>query len=153
MLDLFKKKFFLEKLYFSAFLSPTEGRSLQQCFGLSLWSDTDPQWRPGLPAPSRGQSWPAHFLLPSTHSCRSHDRVGLRGAGGCRCLGPGPCLCTPPLRRRLAPEQEAGPARSACAPLASFPTCPKLNLKKREKSKAKQKSLAGFSPKLRNWLS
>lgn len=99
-----KKNVLLEK-HVSAFLSPKEGRSLQQGFGLLCGRILTPSGA-RAPGAAPGQSG-GRFLLPSAHSSPSHGPVGL---GACRCLDRGPCLCTPPCRRRLARGKEAGPA-------------------------------------------
>lgn len=100
-----KKKMFFWRNTFLLFFFRRRGGASSRVLGSVCGPILTPSGA-RAPGASPGQSG-GRFLLPSAHSSPSHGPVGL---GACRCLDRGPCLCTPPCRRRLARGKEAGPA-------------------------------------------
>lgn len=147
VLDLVKKKkknVLLEK-HVSAFLSPKEGRSLQQGFGLLCGRILTPSGA-RAPGASPGQSG-GRFLLPSAHSSGVMARWGWGHADVW--IG-GPAFAPHRAGGGLPVEKRQAPLLRACA--SSFlPYLPKVKpQKEREKRKEKQDSLGQISPKLQN---
>lgn len=105
-------------------------------FWAPLWSDTDPQWRPG----SRRRARPERRPLPPAQRPQLPESWP-GGAGGMQMFGSGALPLHPTVQEAACPWKRGRPRSSARAPPASFPTCPKLNLKKSERREKKSKTL------------
>lgn len=115
-------------------------------FWAPLWSDTDPQWRPG----SRRRRQ-ARAAAASSCPAPTAPRVMARwGWGHADVWIGGPAFAPHRAGGGLPVEKRQAPLIRACA--SSFlPYLPKVKpQKEREKRKEKQDSLGQISPKLRN---
>lgn len=112
-------------------------------FWAPLWSDTDPQWRPG----SRRLARPERRPLPPAQRPQLPESWGWGHADVW--IG-GPAFAPHRAGGGLPVEKRQAPLLRACA--SSFlPYLPKVKpQKEREKRKEKQDSLGQISPKLRN---